>query len=169
MLKKLCSLLMVLLLLSGCALCEGQSIEEVEEDVILTVDGEEILLASTVQNGAREDLIDRIIAKGKELYDKANGRPQRAADGSDIYVCKNFTTYLFRNIRQRRMQDEYGADVGLTCTFECFGGTYSGNDRAIFQLRTKNVFCVFHGGNHNFRSKKVPFCGDQSTSDFHCS
>ena len=114
MLKKLCSLLMILLLLTGCALCEGETIEEVEEDVILTVDGEEILLASTVQNGAREDLIDRIIAKGKELYDKANGRPQRAADGSDIYVCKNFTTNLFRKCRDDFRLAGY-PDVTLVC------------------------------------------------------
>ena len=41
-------------------------------------------------------MIDRIIALAKELYDQAGGRAQRAAYSGDIYVCKNFTVYLFK-------------------------------------------------------------------------
>jgi len=44
----------------------------------------------------RDDLIDRIIAQGESLYIKANGKAQRAYYKSDIYVCKNFTVYLFK-------------------------------------------------------------------------
>ncbi len=51
------------------------------------------------ENPARQDLIDRIIALGKKLYDEANGKRQRAHYASDIYVCKNFTVYLFRQNR----------------------------------------------------------------------
>lgn len=43
----------------------------------------------------REELIDRMFALAKQLYDKANGRPQRAHYAGDIYVCKNFTVHLF--------------------------------------------------------------------------
>lgn len=50
-------------------------------------------------NAAREDFIDRIVALGQELYIKADGRSQRAHYSGDIYVCKNFTTYLFRENR----------------------------------------------------------------------
>lgn len=115
MMKKLCIALLALLMMTSFALCEG-IIEEVEEEVILTTDGEEILLYSSEQeeNPARTELIDRIIALGKELYDKANGRPQRAADGSDIYVCKNFTTYLFRKCRDDFRIAEY-PDVKMVC------------------------------------------------------
>ena len=48
---------------------------------------------------AKEDFINRIIELGKKLYDKANGKAQRAHYSGDIYVCKNFTTYLFRENR----------------------------------------------------------------------
>ena len=51
------------------------------------------------ESGAREEFIDRIIDLAEQKFDEARGRAQRAASGSDIYVCKNFTTYLFRQNR----------------------------------------------------------------------
>jgi len=44
---------------------------------------------------AREQLIDDIIETGRNLFEKANGKLQRAHYAGDIYVCKNFTTYVF--------------------------------------------------------------------------
>ena len=44
---------------------------------------------------AREALINGIIHTAQSLYDKANGRLQRAQYAGDIYVCKNFTVHLF--------------------------------------------------------------------------
>jgi hypothetical protein len=44
---------------------------------------------------AREAFIDGIIGTAQTLYEKANSRMQRAQYAGDIYVCKNFTVYLF--------------------------------------------------------------------------
>lgn len=46
----------------------------------------------------REEMIDRIIALAQQLYTKAAGKPQRAHYAGDIYICKNFTVHLFREV-----------------------------------------------------------------------
>ena len=80
-------------------------VEEVIENVLLDDDGVEIPLESdetdegAVVNEARADFIDRIIATGQKLYEDADGKRKRAHYASDIYVCKNFTVYLFRQNR----------------------------------------------------------------------
>ena len=80
-------------------------VEEIVENVVLDEDNVEIHEEiqpenePVVENEARKDFIDRIIALGKELYDKADGKRKRAHYASDIYVCKNFTVYLFRQNR----------------------------------------------------------------------
>ncbi len=56
---------------------------------------------------ARDDLIERIIALGQELYIQADGKSQRAHYKGDIYVCKNFTTHLFRENRDDFCMAEY--------------------------------------------------------------
>lgn len=61
---------------------------------------------------ARTDLIDRIIATAENVYTKANGKLQRAQYSGDIYVCKNFTVYLFRQSRDDFRMAEY-PDVPL--------------------------------------------------------
>ena len=53
-------------------------------------------LAEDAAPSARDALIDGIIETGRQLYVKANGKLQRAYYAGDIYVCKNFTVYLFR-------------------------------------------------------------------------
>jgi len=63
--------------------------------------------AALAEQTARDDLIDRIISTAKGLYDKANGRLQRAEYSGDIYVCKNFTVYLFRQNRDDFRMAEY--------------------------------------------------------------
>lgn len=56
---------------------------------------------------ARTALIDRIIATAKDTYDQANGKLQRAQYSGDIYVCKNFTVYLFRQNRDAFRMEEF--------------------------------------------------------------
>lgn len=62
---------------------------------------------AVVDPTARDAFIDGIIDLAKQLYDKANGRPQRAQYSGDIYVCKNFTVHLFRENRERFRMAEY--------------------------------------------------------------
>lgn len=52
-----------------------------------------------VAKTAREDLIDRMIATARQQFDRANGRAMPAHSSGDIYVCKNFTVYMFRENR----------------------------------------------------------------------
>lgn len=64
------------------------------------------------ENSARKDFIDSIIDLAEQKCIAANGRVQRAHYASDIYVCKNFTVYLFRQNRDRFRMAEY-PDVEL--------------------------------------------------------
>lgn len=113
MLKRLACLFCAMLMLLPAAVAEDAqgdaeiTLEEIVEDVILTEDGEEIVVEETTADPARADLIDRIIAQGYTLYEKANGKAQRAHYSGDIYVCKNFTTYLFRENRDDFRMAEY--------------------------------------------------------------
>ena len=98
--KRGAAFLTALLMLFSCALAEDVYLDEPTPgaaDDTLT---------------ARDDLINRIIALGQELYIKANGKSQRAHYKRDIYVCKNFTTYLFRQNRDDFCMAEY-PDVPL--------------------------------------------------------
>ncbi len=65
-----------------------------------------------IDSTARVDFIERIIALGHELFIKADGKAQRAYYSGDIYVCKNFTTYLFRENRDDFCMAEF-PDVQL--------------------------------------------------------
>ncbi len=104
--RLLAAMLCLLMLPALGAAEEDLEIGEIVEDVLLDDEGEEIPVTPTEEpaaaeevNPARQDFIDRIIALGKELYDKADGKRKRAHYASDIYVCKNFTVYLFRQNR----------------------------------------------------------------------
>ena len=83
--KKLLAILLSLLLLSAPAL------------------GEE----NAEPSSAREDLINRIIETGHQLYIAANGKLQRAHYASDIYVCKNFTVHVFDENSAAFRMEEY--------------------------------------------------------------
>ena len=92
---------------------------EIEEDVLLEEDGSEVPDPDGAESadpapapGPRDEFIDDIIALGEKLYKKANGKAQRAQYKSDIYICKNFTVYLFRQTRSRYRMAEY-PDVSL--------------------------------------------------------
>ena len=111
--KTLCLLLCLLCVIAGAFAEEDDTdltISDMTEDVILEDDGSEVPAGK--ENGQtdsaaeeeaeltpREDFINRIIALGEQLYIKADGKRQRAHYASDIYVCKNFTVYLFRQNR----------------------------------------------------------------------
>lgn len=86
---------------------EWSVIEEVmldDDDSIITPDEEELPEEtpeeqSVAEITARDEFINRIISLGEKLYIQADGKSQRAHYAGDIYVCKNFTTYLFRENR----------------------------------------------------------------------
>ncbi|MBR6030045.1 MAG: hypothetical protein IKP40_13250 [Clostridia bacterium] len=102
MLKRIAALLMALLLALPCWAAAEDEEEDltIEEYVILGDDGEEYPDEPPARVlTPRDDFINRIIDLGHTLYVKANGKAQKAASSSDIYVCKNFTTYLFRKNR----------------------------------------------------------------------
>jgi hypothetical protein len=63
--------------------------------------------SALADQAAREDMIDRIIDTAQQVYEKANGKLQRAQYASDIYVCKNYTVYLFRQNRDDFRMAEY--------------------------------------------------------------
>ncbi len=54
---------------------------------------------ATAEEQARNDFINRIVSTAKDVFTKADGKLQRAQYAGDIYVCKNFTVYLFRQNR----------------------------------------------------------------------
>ena len=115
--RRLAALLCLLFLLPAAAGRAEEkadySAEEIVEDVLLDDDGEEIPgepaaeAPEEPEYPAREDLIDRIVALGKKLYEDAGGKRKRAHYASDIYVCKNFTVYLFRQNRDDFRMAEY--------------------------------------------------------------
>lgn len=74
-----------------------------EEEVEAPAEGDE---------DARQALIDGILSLAKEKYDEARGKAQRAQYSGDIYVCKNFTVYLFRENAKAFRMAEY-PDVPL--------------------------------------------------------
>lgn len=111
--RKLGTFLMAVMMLFLCAAALGQG--QMEEEIMLD-DEEDLLPADEPQDAeaealrtptARDDFIDRIIALGEELYVKADGKSKRAHYASDIYVCKNFTVYLFRQNRDAFRMAEY--------------------------------------------------------------
>ena len=121
--RKWAALLCICLILI-CSVAFSESEEETEYTVITdsgeqfvevqveAVDTNQTSETDPVQSAARKDFIDRIIALGKELYEKANGKAQRAHYKGDIYVCKNFTTYLFNQNKADFCMSEF-PDVKL--------------------------------------------------------
>ena len=103
-------LLSVLLLLSAVlpAPVRAEEVEpdRIEEEILLDAEAEEES-PELAEPTARDAFIEDIIALGKELYDKADGKYQRAYYKGDIYVCKNFTVYLFRQNRAKYRMAEY--------------------------------------------------------------
>lgn len=77
-------------------------------EVVAQADDDSVPEAVTEEeNEARQDFIERIITLAEKKYKETGGKAQRAASGSDIYICKNFTTYLFRENREDFRMAEY--------------------------------------------------------------
>lgn len=110
--KIVCLLLLTLCLpLTGIpALCEALSPDEMAQAALAPT----LAPPQTVptQKNAREKMIDGIIALAQQLYEDAGGRPQRAHYAQDIYICKNFTVYLFNETARTYRMAEY-PDVPL--------------------------------------------------------
>lgn len=56
---------------------------------------------------ARDAFIQDIIDLAQQQFTETKGRPQRAHYAGDIYVCKNFTVYLFNENRDKYRMEEY--------------------------------------------------------------
>lgn len=88
MFKRIGALLLAILLLASC-LAAGAEADGAAEEI-----------------SPRQELIDRIIETGRQLFIKANGKLQRAHYAGDIYVCKNFTVHVFKeNAMDYRMAE----------------------------------------------------------------
>ena len=70
------------------------------------------VLEEAVGKSARDEFIDRMIFTAREQFDKARGRAMPAESSGDIYVCKNFTVYMFRENREDYRMAEF-PDVKL--------------------------------------------------------
>ncbi len=64
-------------------------------------------IPAAAANEARTAFIDRIIETGHQLFVQSKGKLQRAQSASDIYVCKNFTVYVFRQNRDAFRMAEF--------------------------------------------------------------
>lgn len=106
-LKHIAVLLLLLLSLTvAMAEDDWSFMNGMEADSQQTMEAEPLSTAEPVRT-AREDFIDRIVSLGEELYIQADGKSQRAHYKGDIYVCKNFTVYLFRENRDDFCIAEY--------------------------------------------------------------
>ena len=114
--KRILALLLLLMLsLPGLAEEEDWAILDVIDiDVQEATEAEPVTTPEPVPEELtpRDDFINRIIAMGHDLYIKADGKAQRAHYKEDIYVCKNFTVYLFNKNRDDFCMEEF-PDVKL--------------------------------------------------------
>lgn len=117
MVKELLILFVFLMLAVPVSGEEDWSIWDVIDiDATEAVEAEPEEITASVEDAAsqtaRDDLIERIISLGQELYIQADGKSQRAHYKGDIYVCKNFTVHLFKENRDDFCMAEY-PDVQL--------------------------------------------------------
>ena len=110
--KGLLFLLLAVLLLSCLCPAAAPAEEDVTEEVLLDEDPDSAAADASPAGepsspAPRDAFIEDIIALGRELYEKADGKYQRAHYKGDIYVCKNFTVYLFRQTRSRYRMAEF--------------------------------------------------------------
>lgn len=113
--RALCALMLCLLMIP-VALGEDEDVSI----VIVDSDGSTEALpvqpreteAAAGSSEARQAFIDGIIDLARQKYEEANGRAQRAQYSGDIYVCKNYTVYLFKQNADRFRMAEF-PDVRL--------------------------------------------------------
>ena len=82
-------------------------IEEVERDTYFEMPPAKEPETAPGPVYVRDEMIDSIIALAQQLYTRAAGKPQRAQYAGDIYVCKNFTVYLFRQVAEAYRMEAY--------------------------------------------------------------
>ena len=99
MLKRIFSIFLLLVLCLPVSLAQELSLEEMNA-------AQEVLAGEAIEqeeakpiSSAREEMITRILSLAEQLYTRAAGKTQRAHYAGDIYVCKNFTVHLFREVR----------------------------------------------------------------------
>ncbi len=61
----------------------------------------------TEETTARDEFIESIINLAEKKFTETKGKAQRAQKSSDIYICKNFTVYLFRENRDHFRMAEF--------------------------------------------------------------
>ncbi len=77
-----------------------------DENAAVSAPAAEAAAAPAGDKAARDAFIDDIIALAQQEFEHTGGRAQRAQYSGDIYVCKNFTVYLFRqNAAKYRMAE----------------------------------------------------------------
>ena len=93
-----------------CAAAESLSLEEMTaaEEASSWEDS----ASESPSVSAREEMIDRILSTAKTLYEQSGGKAKRAHYSGDIYVCKNFTVHLFKEVKDDFRMAEY-PDVEL--------------------------------------------------------
>ena len=117
--RRILLFLTAFLLLFSCLRAVPAAAEEITEELILDEEpGDQDESAGPdvsepdpepeqTEPTARDAFIEDIISLGRELYEKADGKYQRAHYKGDIYVCKNFTVYVFRQNRDKYRMAEF--------------------------------------------------------------
>ena len=82
---------LVLFLSCATGLAETLSLEE-----MTAAPPAETEAAAPAVNPDRARMIDAIIEEAERVYNGTHGQARRAQNSGDIYVCKNYTVYLFR-------------------------------------------------------------------------
>ena len=91
---------------------EEVSLQIIESEPELTEETAEETASAPADSSARTAFIDDIISLAQQKYEETGGRAQRAQYSGDIYVCKNFTVYLFRQNADKYRMAEF-PDVKL--------------------------------------------------------
>lgn len=103
-------LFIICVFLAVCAVGEALSFEEM--NAAKEAAGWDSTAITMQSISAREEMIDRILSTAKTLYDQSGGKAKRAHYSGDIYVCKNFTVHLFKEVKDDFRMAEY-PDVEL--------------------------------------------------------
>ena len=90
----------------------AQTVQEPQDDGDPLAPDEPASAPAPVSGDARQAFIDDILTLAHEKYVETGGRAQRAQYSGDIYVCKNFTVYLFRQNAHKYRMAQY-PDVEL--------------------------------------------------------
>ena len=93
--RMIAAMLVLLLSTTGLGLAVTITVTNTENETV-TNTVTNTAVSTDTGTDAREAFIDGIIETAQTLYEEANGRLQRAQYAGDIYVCKNFTVYLFK-------------------------------------------------------------------------